>query len=434
MKKIKSYQDALNFLSKLEFFGMKMGLEQTQMLANFANNPQKTLKFIHIAGTNGKGTIAAMMATALTSAGLKTGLYTSPHLISPRERFKVDGKSISEDDFVIFSEEIRKIYLKALNNGMKPTYFETTTVMALLYFKEKKVDIIVWECGLGGRLDATNIVTPEISVITSIAKDHCIQLGNTFAKIAREKAGIIKKNIPCFCGKNIPNSARIAIIETAKSFNNPLFFSDGKAKLLSKGAFYINCFIPQKFKYDGYIVETSFPGIHQNMNITLTCDCIKYLSAKLGFSYEKSLKGISNASLPARMSIMPDSNLVDGGHNPQAINLIVKNILYYFGKEKFVVIFGGLKDKDIRSNIQKLLRISQKFLFVEVKGARKAYSTGELMHIFNDFNTNIPAKPSNLKESLKEAGRKIVVGSFYLAGETMKEYFLEENIINWGLK
>src|SRR2546427_11520402 len=189
-----TFPDAIQFLYDLRLFGLKLGLENTFKLAALAGNPQNKLRFIHVAGTNGKGSTCAMLESIYRSAGLRVGLFTSPHLVSFRERIQVNRQPISEEDVVRLVTEIQPL-LKTLPAEAHPTFFEVVTIMALRYFAEEQCELVIWETGLGGRLDATNIVTPLASVITSIALDHEKWLGYTIDKIALEKAGIIKPGL-----------------------------------------------------------------------------------------------------------------------------------------------------------------------------------------------------------------------------------------------
>jgi dihydrofolate synthase/folylpolyglutamate synthase len=430
---IKTYKEALDYFSKLELFGIKLGLEQTRLLAKFAGNPQRKLKFIHVAGTNGKGTICAMLASALLSAGFKTGLYTSPHLISPRERFKINGKAISEPDFAKFANRTFRAGSKLEKQGGHATYFEAATVMAMMYFASKKTDFVVWETGMGGRLDATNIVTPELSIISSIGLDHSSYLGKKIPDIAKEKAGIIKSQIPVFCGFNIGPSAKKVIKCRAKYLSSPIIFCDKKAVFIRHGKFSSTAFTGHILNYDGVSVPIPLPGIQLAKNLPLVSEALSYLAKKYKFNHEKSLLGLSKLSLCARLNVMPDSSLLDGGHNPQAISILVKNIKYYFGQKKFCVIFACMKDKDAVGMIKRLSKVASEFRFVPLSVLnRKSYSTQELFEIARNFKTDAKIFKT-LKEAVeKKSERKIICGSFFLAGELLREYFTDEEIINWS--
>src|SRR5574344_1884336 len=208
------------FYDSLPMFGIKPGLEATRELMRRAGNPDRELKFIHIAGTNGKGSTAAMLECAFRKAGLTTGLYTSPHLLDVRERFRVNGRAVPQADFNAYTSELLEAAGYGTPNQCPFTYFEFTTVLAALIFVRAGVDVVVWETGMGGRLDATNVVNPAASVITNIALDHQAYLGNTLAKIAGEKAGIIKAAAPLFYGV-MPEEARGVLLKHAREVGAP---------------------------------------------------------------------------------------------------------------------------------------------------------------------------------------------------------------------
>jgi dihydrofolate synthase/folylpolyglutamate synthase len=215
-----TYSEAVQFLYSLRLFGAKFGLENTFKLAALAGNPQNQLRFIHVAGTNGKGSTCAMLESIYRAAGLRPGLFTSPHLVSFRERIQVNRRLIPEPEVVRLVEELQPL-LKQFSSDHHPTFFEVVTVMALKFFTGQKCDLVIWETGLGGRLDATNVVTPLASVITNIAFDHQQWLGDTLGKIAAEKAGIIKPAVPVITAADEPEV--LAVIEkTAREENAPL--------------------------------------------------------------------------------------------------------------------------------------------------------------------------------------------------------------------
>src|SRR5215469_4025189 len=215
-----TYPEAIQFLYGLRLFGAKFGLENTIKLAALAGNPQTQLRFIHVAGTNGKGSTCAMLESIYRATGLRTGLFTSPHLVSFRERIQVDRQLILESDVVRLVEKLQPL-LAQFPKEHHPTFFEVVTVVALDFFAERKCDLVIWETGLGGRLDATNIVTPLASVITNIALDHQQWLGDTPGKIAFEKAGIIKPNVPVATATDEPEALAV-IKKIATERNGPL--------------------------------------------------------------------------------------------------------------------------------------------------------------------------------------------------------------------
>src|ERR1700689_2863273 len=215
-----TYDSAINFLNGLQMFGARLGLENTLRLAALAGNPQEKLRFIHVAGTNGKGSTCAMLESIYRAAGLRVGLFTSPHLVSFRERIQINRQLIPDNELVRLVEEIQPL-LKQLPLDNHLTLFEVVTVMALKFFAEQRCDLVIWETGLGGRLDATNIVTPLAGVITNVQLDHQQWLGVTLPEIAREKAGIIKDNVPIITGADDAEALRI-IGETAREHHAPL--------------------------------------------------------------------------------------------------------------------------------------------------------------------------------------------------------------------
>src|SRR6266403_735027 len=206
-----TYPETINYLYDIRLFGQKLGLETMRYLLRLMGDPQNSLRFIHIAGTNGKGSVAAMLHAVLSEAGYKTGLYTSPHLVSFCERFQINGRPIAEPDVVRLVEDLKPLLEKVAAHPefRAPTFFEAVTAIALQYFREQKIDVVVWETGLGGRLDATNVVTPLVSVITNIAFEHIQTPGETLAQIASEKAGIIKPRVPVVTATSDPDALAV---------------------------------------------------------------------------------------------------------------------------------------------------------------------------------------------------------------------------------
>src|SRR5271163_3346271 len=249
-----TYSQAIEFLYSLRLFGMKLGLENTFRLAAAIGNPHHNLRFIHVAGTNGKGSTCAMMESIYRAAGLRVGLFTSPHLVSFAERIQVGRELISHEDVARLTEEIRGV-IDALNAESPPTFFEVVTVMALKYFAEQKCDLVVWETGLGGRLDATNIVTPLASVITNVQLDHQQWLGQTIPEIAVEKAGIIKPGVPVITTAEEP--ALSVISKVASEKGAPLIVADP---------------LPSR--------EIGLSGAHQRLNAAAAVAAVRVLAPK----------------------------------------------------------------------------------------------------------------------------------------------------------
>lgn len=349
-----NYNEALEYIHSINWTFCKPGLERIKTLLDKLNNPQNSLKFVHVAGTNGKGSFCKMLETALTLSGYKTGLFTSPYIKTFNERIQISGKNISDDDLAQITEFIKPI---ADQMEDKPTEFELITAIGLEYFKRQNCDIVVLEAGMGGRLDSTNIIsTPVLSVITGIALDHTQFLGDNVEKIAQEKAGIIKENVPVlFGGKDL--SAQAVIEETAKekssSFKSVNYNDLTVKEMLLTGSI---------FDYKNYEnMHVSLLGAYQPENACVVIEAVEILN-KNGFNIPiKALKeAFKNAYWPARFEILNSSPLVifDGAHNPQGIETSVNSIKTYFKNEKVLVMTGVLKDKDYFYIAKKLKEIT----------------------------------------------------------------------------
>lgn len=335
-------EETLNYIHSINWTFCKPGLERIQILCEKLGNPQNNLKFIHVAGTNGKGSFCSMLSSILKDAGYKVGLYTSPYIKCFNERMQINGEMIRDCELTKITEKIKPI---ADSMQDKPTEFELVTAIAFEYFNKHKCDYVVLECGLGGRLDSTNIITtPVLSVITGIALDHTSILGNTVEEIAGEKAGIIKENIPClWCGDN--ESAKAVIENTAKKKNAPFYCVDRSTLNVKKttldGTF---------FDFDEYDdVKINLLGNYQTVNAANVLSAVSILK-KQGIKIGKDnvYSGLEKARWAARFEKISESPLVifDGGHNPEGVDSCVESVKNYFGNEKTLVITGVMKDKD----------------------------------------------------------------------------------------
>ena len=281
---IETFEQAIEWLTTLHRFGIKLGLEQTRRLAALCGSPEKDLHFIHLAGTNGKGSTGAMLESALYHQGFTTGFYSSPHLISPCERFRVNGCAVSEKVFAQAAEVVRTAAEKMRGEGAFVTYFEATTIMAMLIFREHKCDYVVWETGMGGRLDSTNIVTPQVCVITNIALDHEKFLGSTVGEIAAEKAGIIKPGVPVICGR-MPEAALSVIRNQAENCRSRCIESAQKEiKSLAVRENY------QAFELDGEFIELTLNGPMQQRNAAVAVSVLE----ALGLWNDAAGRGLKN--------------------------------------------------------------------------------------------------------------------------------------------
>lgn len=424
-----TYQDTLDYLfAKLPMFSRigaaayKEDLTNTIALCNFLGNPEKKIKTIHIAGTNGKGSVSHMLAAILQSAGYRTGLYTSPHLKDFRERIKINGELIPENAVIDFTERMMDITEK-----IEPSFFELTVAMAFDHFLEK-VDIAVIETGLGGRLDSTNVIEPEISIITNIGWDHMNLLGDSLEKIAFEKAGIIKPKTPVVIGEFI-NETRGIFEKVAAEKNAPIHFAQ-ESGYISAWTDKINLLdveVEWRKKTDHRHFQLDLSGIYQLKNLLTVleaCDQLKALGwniseedIKKGLRHSKELNG-----LHGRWEIIHRDPLVviDVAHNKNGIEQLLEQIELMSYRDLHLVI-GMVRDKDI-SNILQLLPSSANYYFTQAQIPR-AMPADELKEKAASFELKGNAFPEvnqairNVLEIAHKDDLVIICGSVFLAGE-----------------
>jgi dihydrofolate synthase / folylpolyglutamate synthase len=410
-----SYAEAIQFLYGLQMFGANFGLENTRKLAALAGNPQTQLRFIHVAGTNGKGSTCAMLESIYRAAGLRVGLFTSPHLVSFRERIQVNRQLIPENELVRLVEEIQPL-LKQFPADNHLTLFEVVTVMALKFFAEQKCDLVIWETGLGGRLDATNIVTPLASVITNIAFDHQQWLGDTLEKIAAEKAGVIKPGIPVVTATD-ESSALAVIKKIAQEKIAPLttVAADGNPPLT-------------KFAAPCRDAATlPLLGEHQKINAALALATVEVLQKQIPVAAEKIHEGLQNVNWPGRLQLIekPDGQkfLLDGAHNEAGAKTLRTALEKYFGGEKPVFIFGALTDKNWPEICQMLAPCAAKIFTVPLASARTADARA-LAKTFRSANPQAEVLAcENFSEAINASKSEpfiVVTGSLYLVGEALE--------------
>ena len=449
-EEVPSYDGALEFLHSLQVFGANFGLETTHQLAALAGNPQTKLRFIHIAGTNGKGSTCAMLESIYRAAGLRVGLFTSPHLVSFRERIQVNRQLISESDVARLMAELERgsVTRSTPDTGKvsestrtpdmakrcgsqtrapgdkadaSPTFFEFVTVLALKYFAEQKCDLVIWETGLGGRLDATNIVTPLASVITNIALDHQQWLGDTLEKIAAEKAGIIKPGVPVITAAS-QMEVRAVIEQTAKRIHAPLttVAADGNPP-------------PTKFAALCRDAATlSLPGEHQQLNAALALATVEVLQPQIPVTSAQIRAGLAQVNWPGRLQLITRPGgqkfLLDGAHNVAGAEALRAALLEWEGRriavpDQTTLILGVLGDKDWQLMCEILAPLASRILTVPVESERAA-TAEQLAAVCRQMN---PAAAVNACASLSEAleraaqdGFVVIAGSLYLVGEALE--------------
>jgi dihydrofolate synthase / folylpolyglutamate synthase len=447
-----TYPDALNYLGQARRFGMKLGLDPMRELARALGNPQDGLRFIHIAGTNGKGSTAAFCESCLRASGFRVGLYTSPHLVSVRERIQIDRQLISEDDFALGMETVR-LAIEGMEDPAT-TYFEITTALALWYFAREKVDWVVWETGLGGRLDATNIVTPEVCIITNIGLDHQQYLGSSLQEIAQEKAGIIKFGIPVVSAVEKGEAADV-IRQRAKSEHAMLTLVHCKTEIKNLGLRDGK----QMAGIGGQELALGLVGPHQIFNAACAVEAMGQLRSgdcpRLDEEYyfipdEAITQGLETTCWPGRFEILSERPLIilDGAHNPAGTAMLVETwrafLAARFGwspseiDARAHLVFASVADKDI-SEIAPLLRpLAQRVSLVRLANERTAepevlaQSFTGLPHTCYDSVTAVG------QDLLKADPTSVILitGSLFLVGEmlALRQGIAEEYVLNERLE
>jgi len=371
------YEQAVEFLYGLQTFGMKLGLDKTRRLAELAGNPERELRFIHVAGTNGKGSTCAMLESMYRNAGLRVGLYTSPHLVRFGERIQVNRNPISDADIVRLIDEA-KGWLKDFSGKDHPTFFETVTVIALRYFAEQRCDLVIWETGMGGRLDATNIITPLASVITNVQFDHQQYLGETISKIAFEKAGIIKPGVPVITAATA--EALRVIQDVAAALHARLSIVTREADI------------------------EPLPGKHQRMNAAVALETVRILSETL------SAAPLASVSWPGRLQRI-GKFILDGAHNLPGIETLDRELT---GRP--AIIFGVLSDKDWPAMLRIMAKRASRLLFVPVK-SKRALPPEELLTVASG---TVCESLADALEKTKGDAQVLITGSLFLVGEAME--------------
>ena len=404
-----NYAEAIDFLYGLRLFGAKLGLENPRKLAALSGNPQEKLRFIHVAGTNGKGSTCAMLESIYRAAGLRVGLFTSPHLVAFGERIQVNRQWIREDQIVRLVSELQPL-LKRFSQNTHPTFFEVVTVMALRHFAEQNCDLVIWETGMGGRLDATNIVTPLASVITNVDFDHQQWLGDSIEKIAFEKAGIIKPGVPVVTATKNRQALHV-IADVARNHGSTLRIVD---RADADGP-----------PLDG--IELPLAGRHQRLNAALAIATVDLLGDQLAVSRDAVKEGLSTTQWPGRMQLVRLPNersvLLDGAHNQAGAEMLAQEIQKQFPGSRPALVFGVLQDTDWKSMAALLAPLGRAVILVPVKSER-TLSPKEMVSAWQHGNGAAPvAICASLAEALERVKAEpfvVITGSLYLVGEAME--------------
>jgi len=422
-----NYKETIEYIHSTQKFGSILGLDRITMLLEHLGNPQKELKFVHIAGTNGKGSTAAFINSILCEAGYKVGIFTSPSIHRFSERIKINENEISEEDIVRITNIVKEKISMMIKDGMtSPTEFELVTALAMQYFFEQCCDIIILEVGMGGRLDSTNIIdTPEVAVITTIDFDHIDVLGNTLSKIALEKAGIIKENCD-------------VVLYSQESFIERVFEDECKERnaKLSKVDFsslvsLSSDTVMQEFDFEGYkSLKISLMGNHQKKNAAVAVKTAEILRKK-GFEITEDAitKGLSKAKWAGRFEVVNNVPMVvvDGAHNIQGVKILSENLIKYFPGKKITFIAGVLADKDYRTMMKFIIPIAHKVITVTPDSSR-ALSADKLAFFLKAYHKNVFVGEKVHKAimmSLNSCSKDEIIcafGSLYYVGE-VREFF-----------
>jgi dihydrofolate synthase/folylpolyglutamate synthase len=424
-----AYRDLLDWMFNLERFGIKLGLDNTREFLSRMGNPERDFRSIHITGTNGKGSACAFVSSILRRHGMKVGLYTSPHLVDFRERIKVDGREIPSSEVVRLGNQLKQSMLEmaAESPERQLTFFEFTTGMAFKYFSEEKVDIVVAEVGMGGRLDATNVLCPEVAGITRIGLEHAEYLGSTIASIAREKAGIIKDGTSVVTCER--NDEALSVISNACKRKGAKLRRIGRDFSVSAVRSTLG---GTRFDYSGErklrALRTRLIGEHQAENAALAIAIAEEM-AKRGelITDEEIRKGISMTKWPGRLDIVSRSPLVilDGSHNPDGV-ATTAGVLRRMGLVPLTFVLGCMDDKDA-TGIAKALAPSAAKIVVTQVPFKRALNAGILSEIVRaQFHgpVQVEERPVNAfhRATSNVEGKGVcVIGSLYLVGEIMRE-------------
>lgn len=413
-----TYNDCLQEMYGLRRFGIKLGLDTIRRILQAMQNPQERFAAVHVAGTNGKGSIASALAAILKAAGLRAGLYTSPHLVHFNERICIDGEQISDEEVIASYRAVKA----AAPGEREPTFFEYATAMAFHAFRQREVDWAVIETGMGGRLDATNIIAPALSIISNVSIEHEMYLGNTLAKIAAEKGGIIKPATPVVTG--VRQAPAVRVLEAIAQERNAPLFRMGKDFRVRRGA-------DGTFTYFGienvwHDMRTGLPGSYQvdNAGIVLAACELLNQSTRVDISLNAIREGFAQRIWPGRLEVVAADPMVilDGAHNRIAAKNLAAYLTHTLSGRKITLVVGILSDKPYRAMLKSLLPVCDRVILTRPR-IERALAPEKLYDAARDLIDDITLKPdvaSALHYALESAapGEVICVGgSLYMVGD-----------------
>ena len=392
---ILEYRESLAWLFNTQRFGIKLGLENSRRLFDALDVPHPRERIIHVAGTNGKGSVCALLDSICRAAGYRTALFTSPHLVSFRERIQVNGELISKDEVVRGLTKIREL---VADWEPHPTFFEIATALALDHFRNLETEIVVLETGMGGRLDATNATQPVISVLTPIDYDHQKWLGSSLTEIAREKAGIIKRAVPVVSARQLPEVEAV-IRARAAECAAPLDF------------------VRQPFDR----LPIALSGTHQKQNAALALSALH--TAKIEVNEEAVARGLTTVVWPARFQRWDQRTIIDGAHNPAGARILAETWREMFGDQQATVVLAVLQEKDVAGICAALEPVARRWLLPSIRSER-ALPPEELRLTIQNQAPDIPVAimasfAVAWEEARREAALILITGSLHFAGEAL---------------
>lgn len=425
-----TYEEAMKYISSVGRFGSNYGLKRTFRLLELLGNPDKKLKLIHVAGTNGKGSTTAMITKVLRGMGYKVGMYTSPYIEEFEERIQINGENIPKEKFVSLLVEVKEAVEKVIEEGYDhPTEFEILTALMFLYFYREKVDYGVVEVGLGGTLDSTNVLTPIVSVITSISYDHMNILGETIEEIAKQKAGIIKENIPVVvypAEKNVQD----VIVKKAEMMNSKIrLVQKNSVKLLNINRDDIYQEIQVSTMKNEYKVKLPLLGAHQMLNLAVALNTIEVIfegqNEKLNVDLVE--KALEDVEWKGRLEVLNKKPLIviDGAHNIDGIKSLTYNVKKYFKYKSMILLLGILADKQVDEMIEEVTPLA-KHVYALTPHSDRAQLSKELKEKIVKYNKNVTAVEDYEEAAIKAINEAdeddliLISGSLYMIGDMRK--------------
>jgi len=416
------YHQTLDWLFGLEADGIKFGLENITVLLERLGNPQLSFSSIHVGGTNGKGSVCALLSRSLREQGYKVGLYTSPHIVDFGERIQVNGEHLREREMLRLTDELRSFAEEMEGEGRRMTFFELTTAMAFRHFQKQAVEVVVVEVGMGGRLDATNVLLPRCSIITRVGLEHTDYLGKTVEKIAYEKAGIIKSDVPVITAAKEGQGLEV-VERRANALDSPLFvIEEGSYSVLHSDLEGTTVLMG-----DDSVVFAPLPGRHQGENMALAYACLNMLDSKgIPVSREAILKGFAHTYWPGRLESINRSPriLLDATHTADGARVIARDLPNMVGRE-IILVLGVLNDKDLDGMARALAPLA-KIAIATSPNTKRAFSAAQVetaLKRYCPYVLRIDDVTQATSEALHLASKEdviVITGSLYTIGEARR--------------